>query len=201
MDPFNSEPLTSEQLCSDTLCYLTPDRQQVKASRIFLGHIHDLNVQKLDERFGVTGELYKTIKIRTKKIWKLLEGNERQGRVFFRNGIPEGYVDEEADLSHYLTYADAYHQMMCDLVDVCMESYRMIIPADDETEVVYITGGFARNDSFVRLMAARLPDKRVFVSNIENATALGAAMTIYESVFGTGLPPVYLGLKAIIDTD
>ena len=50
-------------------------------------------------------------------------------------------------------------------------------------------------------MAARLPDKRVFVSNIENATALGAAMTIYESVFGTGLPPVYLGLKAIIDTD
>ena len=201
MNPFNSEPLTSEQLCSDTLCYLTPDRQQVKASRIFLGHIHDLNVQKLDERFGVTGELYKTIKIRTKKIWKLLEGSERQGRVFFRNGIPEGYVDEEADLSHYLTYADAYHQMMCDLVDVCMESYRMIIPADDETEVVYITGGFARNDSFVRLMAARLPDKRVFVSNIENATALGAAMTIYESVFGTGLPPVYLGLKAIIDTD
>ena len=201
MNPFNDEALTSVQLSNDTACYLTPDRQQVKSSRLFLGRIHDLNVERLDERFGVTGELYKTIRIRSKKIRKLLEGNERQGRVFFRNGIPEGYVDKEADLSHYLTYADAYHQMMCDLVDVCMESFRLIIPADDRSELVYINGGFARNDSFVRLLAARLPDKRVFVSNIENATALGAAMKIYESAFGTGLPPVYLGLKAIIDND
>jgi sugar (pentulose or hexulose) kinase len=198
MNPFNSEPLTSEQLSNDTLCYLTMNRQQVKASRLFLGHIHDMNVARLDDRFGVTGELYKTIKIRTKKIRKLLAG---EGRVFFRNGIPPGYVDNEADLSHYLTYADAYHQMMCDLVDVCMESFRLIIAADDRTEVVYITGGFARNDTFVRILAARLPDKRVFVSNIEDATALGAAITIYESAFNAGLPPVYLGLKAIIDTE
>ena len=201
MNPFNSEPLTSDQLRNDTLCYLTPDRQQVKASRFFLGHIHDLNVARLDERFGVTDELYKTIRIKTKKTRKLLEGNKREGRVFFRNGIPPGYVDTEADLSHYLTYADAYHQMVFDLVDVSMESYRQIIPADDMTEVVYITGGFARNDTFVRIMAARLPDKRVFVSNIEDATALGAATTIYEGAFGTGLPHVYLGLKAILDND
>jgi sugar (pentulose or hexulose) kinase len=199
MNPFNSEPLTSEQLNNDTLCYLSINRQQVKASRLFLGHIHDMNVVRLDDHFGVTGELFKTIRIRSKKIRKLLAA--RQGRVFFRNGIPPGYVDNEVDLSHYLTYADAYHQMMCDLVDVCMESLRQIIPADDRAEVVYITGGFARNDSFVRILAARLPDKRVFVSNIENSTALGAAITVYESAFGTSLPPVYLGLKAIIDND
>lgn len=199
MNPFNREPLTADQLRSDTLCYMTIDRHQVKASRIFLGHIHDMNVARLDDRFGVTGELYKTIKIKSKKIWKLLAS--RHGRIFFRHGIPPGYVDEQADLSHFLTYADAYHQMICDLVDVCMESWRLIIPADDNTEIVYVTGGFARNDTFVRILAARLPDKRVYASQIENSTALGAAITIYENAVGRSLPPVYLGLKAIIEND
>lgn len=199
MNPFNSEPLTADQLRSDTLCYMTIDSQQVKASRIFLGHIHDLNVARLDDHFGVTGELYKTIKIKSKKIGKLLAS--RHGRIFFRHGIPPGYVDDQADLSHFLTYADAYHQMICDLVDVCIESWKLIIPADDKTEIVYVTGGFARNDTFVRILAARLPDKRVYASQLENSTALGAAIAIYENAVGRSLPPVYLGLKAIIEND
>lgn len=199
MNPFNSEPLTADQLRSDTLCYMSIDSQQVKASRIFLGHIHDMNVARLDDHFGVTGELYKTIKIKSKKIRKLFAS--RHGRIFFRHGIPPGYVDEQAGLAHFLTYADAYHQMICDLVDVCMESWRLIIPADDKTEIVYVTGGFARNDTFVRILAARLPDKRVYASQVENSTALGAAITIYENAVGRTLPPVYLGLKAIIDND
>jgi len=199
MNPFNTEPLTAEQLRNDTICNLGINRQQVKSARLFLGHIHDMNVARLDDHFGVTGELYKTIKIKSKKIRKLLAS--RHGRIFFRHGIPPGYVDEKADLSHFLTYADAYHQMVCDLTDVCMESFRLIIPADDKTEIVYVTGGFARNDTFVRILAARLSDKRVYASQVENSTALGAAMAIYESAFVTGLPPVYLGLKAIIDND
>jgi len=199
MNPFNSEPLTADQLRSDTLCYMTINSQQVKASRIFLGHIHDMNVARLDDHFGVTGELYKTIKIKSKKIGKLLAS--RHGRIFFRHGIPPGYVDDQADLSHFLTYADAYHQMICDLVDVCIESWKLIIPADDKTEIVYVTGGFARNDTFVRILAARLPDKRVYASQLENSTALGAAIAIYENAVGRSLPPVYLGLKAIIEND
>jgi sugar (pentulose or hexulose) kinase len=197
MNPFNTEPLTSEQLRKDTLCYISVNGGQVKSSRLFLGHIHDLNVARLDDYFGVTGDHYKTIKIKSKKISRLLAGGHE--RIFFRNGIPAEYVDNEADLSLFLTYADAYHQMMCDLVDVSLESYRLIIPADDKTEVVYITGGFAKNDTFVRLMAARLPDKSVFTTDIENSSALGAAMVIYENALGRRLPPLYLGLRAIIN--
>ena len=158
-----------------------------------------MNVARLDDRFGVTGELFKTIKIKSKKIRRLLAS--RHGRIFFRHGIPPEYVDDQADLSHFLTYADAYHQMVCDLVDVCMEFYRLIIPPDDKTRIVYVTGGFARNDTFVRILAARVPDKRVFASQIENPAALGAAMSAYEGAFGTDMYPVYLGLKAIIDND
>jgi hypothetical protein len=187
INPFNTGPLT--------LCCLSINQKQVKSSRFFLGHIHDKNVERLNKYFGVPDELYKTIKIRDIKIWKLLLN--KQGRIFFRNGIPADYVDNEVDMSQFLTFADAYHQMMFDLVDVGMESLRLILPADDKTEVVYISGGFARNDTFVRLLAARLPDKRVFTSEINDASALGAAMEVYDRAFGVNMPPVYLGLKSI----
>jgi hypothetical protein len=199
MNPFNTEPLTAEESGNENISLVNIEGLRVKTSRTLLGEIHDLNVARLDDHFGVTGELYKTIKIKSKKIRKLLAS--KHGRIFFRHGIPEGNVDNDANLSHFLTYADAYHQMICDLANLTMESYRLIIPADDQTEIVYITGGFARNDTFVRVLAALMPDKRVFASAVENATALGAAMKIYESTFGTSLPPVYLGLKAIIDND
>jgi hypothetical protein len=173
--------------------------QQVKYARFHLGEIHDRNVTMLDDHFGVTGELYKTIKIKNKKIEKIRAN--RRGRVFFRHGIPEGYADTTADLSHFLTYADAYHQMMYDLVDECLISFRDVITEDDTTEIIYVTGGFALNDTFVRILAARIPDKRVYASTIEYATALGAAIEAYPEIFGTELPPLYLGLKAILLRD
>ncbi|MDX9904427.1 MAG: hypothetical protein RB288_10165 [Bacteroidales bacterium] len=199
MNPFDREPLTDAQLEAGNAEIMTVAGQQVKSSRFLLGEIHDRNVAMLDDHFGVTGELYKTIKIKSKKIAKM-QANKR-GRTFFRHGIPEGYADSEADLTHFLTYADAYHQMMYDLVDECMGAYRLIIPEDDNTEIIYVTGGFARNDTFMRILAARLPEKRVYASTIDYATALGAAMELYSEAFDAELPPVYLGLKAILDND
>jgi hypothetical protein len=199
MNPFDREPLTDEQFEAGNAEIMTVAGKQVKSSRFLLGEIHDRNVAMLDDHFGVTGELYKTIKIKSKKIGKM-QANKR-GRAFFRHGIPEGMADREADLSHFLTYADAYHQMMYDLVDECLGAYRLIMPEDDNTEIVYVTGGFARNDTFMRILAARLPDKRFYASTIDYATALGAAMELYNEAFDNELPPVYLGLKAILDND
>lgn len=173
--------------------------KKIKSARFPLGEIHDRNVSMLDDHFGVTGELYKTIRIKHKKILKIQSG--RRGRVFFRHGIPEGLADTTAVLSHFLTYADAYHQMMYDLVDECLQSYRQIIPDEDTTDIVYITGGFALNDTFVRMLAARIPEKRVYASTIDYITALGAAMEVYSEAFDAELPPVYLGLKAILLRD
>lgn len=195
INPFNTEPLTAEQLHGEMPFDISGGQRQVKSSRFLLGPVHDKNVERLNNYFGILDELYKTIKIRDLKIWKLFAN--KQGRVFFRRGIPADYVDKEVDLSQFLTFADAYHQMMFDLVDICMESLKMIIPADDKTGIVYLTGGFAKNDTFVRLMAARLPDKRVFTSDLSDPSAIGAAMAVYDSAFGREIPHVYLGLRAI----
>jgi len=37
----------------------------------------------------------------------------------------------------------------------------------------------------------------VFTSEINDASALGAAMEVYDDAFGVNIPPVYMGLKAI----
>ena len=196
INPFNDEQLTDEEKKNDQISLLTVNGRDIKLSQILLGIIHDMNVARLDDHFGVTGELYKTIRLSGKKAGRLISG--RGGRVFFRSGVPGGFADHEADLSRFLTYADAYHQMVCDLVDVCLESYRLVISPNDTTEIIYVTGGFAWNDTFVRILAARLPVKRIYASRIDDPTALGAAMMVYDTAFGAGLPPVYLGLKAII---
>jgi sugar (pentulose or hexulose) kinase len=196
MNPFNTEPLTAEQLHRDSLCYMSIQQQQVKSSRLFLGHIHDVNVEKLNKHFGVIAEHHKTIKTNSDKINKLLKNS--RGRIFFRQGIPADYVDSTADLSRFLTFGDAYHQLMVDLVDLCMESLTLIIPAEDHARVVYISGGFARNELFVRMLAYRLPGKKVYTSEVDNSSALGAAMVIWESVFAEDLPFIGLGLKAVI---
>jgi len=195
MNPFNQEPYDDVQFADGEKGFMSVGSRQIKYSRFLLGEIHDSNVTVLDDHFGVTGELYKTIKIKHKKIEKI-QAN-RRGRVFFRHGIPDGFADNNADLTHFLTYADAYHQMMFDLVDECLGSYRQVITDHDPTEIIYVTGGFARNDTFVRILAARIPEKRVYASTIENATALGAAMELFSETFDTDLPQVYLGLKAI----
>ena len=83
------------------------------------------------------------------------------------------------------------------MVDLCMESIQLIIPENDVTEVVYITGGFARNKIFVKLFANRLPGKKVYTSEMDNSSALGAMMVLYEKAFEEKLPAVDLGLKEV----
>jgi sugar (pentulose or hexulose) kinase len=199
MNPFNSEPLTPEQLSRDSLCYMSIQQQQVKSSRLFLGHVHDVNLEKLNKYFGVVSEHYKTIRTNNDKINRLLK-NKRE-KIFFRQGIPADYIDNTVDLSRFLTFGDAYHQLMFDLVDLCIESFTLILPADDHTSVIYISGGFARNELFVRLLASRMPHKKVYTSEVDNSSALGAAIVVWESAFGGELPFIGLGLKAVIGNE
>ncbi len=196
MNPFNPEPLTPEQTKKGTLCYTGIHQEQVKSSYLCTGPVHDVNVEKLNMHFGVTAEHVKTVKTNPLKIDKLMKSYK--GRIFFRNGVPSDYVDNTADLSHFLTFADAYHQLMADLVDLCLESLALIIPQIDQIKTIYLSGSFAHNELFVRLLAARLPRKKVFTSAIDHAAALGAAMVVWDSTFEGELPFSGLGLKAII---
>jgi sugar (pentulose or hexulose) kinase len=175
---------------------MSVNQQQVKSSRLFLGHIHDVNVERLNAHFGVDANLYKKVRPEPKIIaWLLAKPAER---VFFKNAIPADFIDTTVDLGKFISFEEAYHQLVHDVVSLAMESLELIIPADDRTKVVYVSGGFARSELFVRLLATCLPDKKVYTSEIDNATALGAAMVVWESAFGGKMPQMDLSLKACL---
>jgi len=195
MNPFNPEPLTADQLRKDTLCYLSINQQQVKSSRFFLGHIHDVNAEYLSAHYGVPADQYKKVKADR----QIMSGfrHDKAGFSFFRNGLAPDFIDRTADLNKFSGFGEAYHRFMYDLVNLCMESFALIVPAEDRTGIVYISGGFARNEIFTQLLASRMPDKKVYTSEVDNSTALGAAMVVWEEAFGTRMPSVDIGLKLV----
>jgi sugar (pentulose or hexulose) kinase len=195
MNPFNTEPLTMDQLRKDCLCYMSVNQQQVKSSRLFLGHIHDVNVERLNAHFGADASLYKKIKPEPKIVSGILAS---PARVFFKNAIPADYIDATVDLGKFSTFEEAYHQMVHDMVSLAMESLDLIISANDKTKVVYVSGGFARSELFVRFLATRLPGRKIYTSEVDNATALGAAMVVWESAFGGKMPLTDLSLSACL---
>jgi len=130
MNPFNTEPLTAEQLAKDSLCYMSIQQQQVKSSRLFMGHIHDVNVERLTRHFNVPENEFKTVKADTGLLASIMKGNE--DRIFFRNGVSVEFTDTDADLKIFSDFKQAYTRFMIDLVDVGMESLRLIIPSDDQ---------------------------------------------------------------------
>jgi sugar (pentulose or hexulose) kinase len=196
MNLFNEEPLTNEQLGKDTLCYMNTLQQQVKSSRLFMGHIHNVNSQRIANYFKVKYDYYKDVKANDQLVIQLLKQNQGKS-IFFSKGLPADYVDENVDLSIFSNFEEAYHQLMIDLTYKAMESLRLVVPKNDQTTIVYVSGGFARNELFVRLLSTLMPQKSVYTSEIDNATALGAALSVYAASFKGRKPALNLGLKTV----
>lgn len=191
MNPFNHEPLTGEQLENDCLAYMSINRKPVKSSRLFMGHIHDVNLDRINAHFNADKQAYRNI-APDKELIRRLSGS---GEVFFKNGVPEDYVDREVSLADFSGLEEAYHRLVLDLASLCVKSINFILPENDDTKTVFISGGFAKNEIFLRMLADKLGNKRIYTSEIENATALGAAMVVYEEAMEASMPEIDLGLK------
>jgi sugar (pentulose or hexulose) kinase len=182
MNPFNSEKLTVEQLDRDCLCYMSVTRQPVKSSRIFLGNMHERGVKMLNEHFRTTDGFFRNVKFDQDFLEMLSKRYSGDRRAFFESGPGAREFRDRIDLFDFKSFDEAYHQFMRELTELAIESIRLIIPSKDDTENIFITGGFAKNRIFLKLMARAFPDKKVYTSVINNATALGAALVIMESV-------------------
>ncbi len=194
MNPFNNSPLSSEQLKNDCLSNLSIEQQAVKSSRLFMGYIHDVNTDYLCSHFQVDTKCYKEIETDS----KLIEGFLKLGKtnkVFFEDGMPKDYVDKSVDLSQFKDFKEAYHRLMFDLAILDAESIDLVSDDGDGTKSIYVSGGFARNEIFVRMLATLYPNKEVFTTEIDNSSAMGAALVIWDSIAGETLPDIDLGLK------
>lgn len=196
MNPFNSDPLTAEELDQDCLCYLGAHGKVVKSSRFFLGRIHDLNVERLQEHFFTDGEAHKRV-IPGAGILKELWNSGEEGQVFFRKGIPVGYVDLGVDCKQYGSFEYAYTQLMLDLTRMVAHSIKLILAEKDSTKHLYITGGFARNLIFRKLLCLAFPDKKVYTSQVDNASSLGAALVMADKIWEGVKEDLELGLREV----
>ena len=158
-----------------------------------MGRIHDVNVERLNELFGAGKDDYKKVNLNEKLLGELKE--KHPGRVYFRNGIPENFLDESVPGDTFFSFEEAYHQLMVDLTDLTAESVRLIIPENDRVRNLFISGGFSKNPLFIRMMASHFPEKKVQTSEVANATSLGAAMIIWKSVDPDFSAPVDLGIR------
>ncbi len=181
MNPFNDEPLTAHQLEQDCLCFLSPDKQQVKSSRLFMGHFHEVWAEKLADHFKVETGSFKHVKY-DKALTDKLKAQFGSKSVFFPSGkesFEEGL--NSVDLALFSDYDEAYAKLMIDLTALSIKSIELVIPKTDNTRTLYISGGFARNDIFVKLLSEQFSDKKVVTSEIDNASALGAALVVAKS--------------------
>src|SRR5699024_400552 len=182
LNPFNKTPLSFEELQRDCLCYMNMNGDQVKASRAFLGHEYSHQKKKLDAYFNrdVDGEevspdasvLNELIQADNNKKKLKLETAHSSGP--FRHENPE-----EWKVDQFETYKVAYHQLMLDLVAIQAESIKLA-QGTEAIDKIIVTGGFGRNDFFVRLLASYFSDKKIYTDSLSHASALGAATIINE---------------------
>ena len=192
MNPFNEEPLTMDQINRDCLCNLGVHQKPVKSSRLFMGYIHELNIKRIADHFSKDAGYFKTVIYDEYLMSSILDS----GKVFFRNGIPKDYVDHTVNLSSFVSFESAYLQFIADLTRECADSVKLVIPTDDITKSIYVSGGFARNEAFVRTLATLFPNKKVYTSEVDNSTAMGAALMLWETLGIGEKPKINLGLKA-----
>jgi len=188
MNPFNSEILTTEQLDKDCLCYMSINRQPVKSSRLFLGHMLETGVRLLNDHFNKPEDYFRNVKY-DRNASLALRNKLQDEKVFFQKEPFEREFRERIDLYQFKNFEMAYHHLMNELCQLTIESVNLILPENNDISNIYITGGFSKNEHFLNLIKEYFPDKRVYRSEISNASALGAALVL------SGLKPeVNLGL-------
>jgi hypothetical protein len=171
--------------------------QPVKSSRLFLGHLHETAVSGMSKYFKIQEDSFKLIKPEI-KLFNKLSSKFRDRKVFFREGVLSRQLNTEPDLFEFDNFVEGYHQLMIELCNLTIEAIDLVIAENDDTGTLYITGGFSKNDLFIRLLASSYPHMKVFTSEVSNATALGAALVILESLESGEKPLLDLGLNECI---
>ncbi|MCX2574682.1 FGGY-family carbohydrate kinase [Pedobacter sandarakinus] len=174
LNPFNQEILTTEELKQDCLCYMHYRGKPVKASRIFAGYEHEVQLKRIAEHFDRAAYLFKHLKFNPSLILKLA------GKVP-ENSVPQasfcavsGFADRK--LSLFQTAEEAYYQLIFDLVKQQIYALKLVLNSD--VKRIFVDGGFGKNALYMQLLANAIPHIEVYASSVSQATAIGTALAI-----------------------
>ncbi|MHB1921678.1 MAG: FGGY-family carbohydrate kinase [Chitinophagaceae bacterium] len=170
LNPFSTQPLVLEELQKDCLNYLTPQAKPVKASRFFLGKIHDQVTLQMARHFHLEEQFHK--KMPMYKVADFLEVPNIKEKEFT---IP-GQEPFQPDLSRYSSYGEAYLHFIRALAQKQAQSVLLAAEGAQNFRTLFIDGGFSKNQIFLKMMGEALPGWKMETPGFSEGTALGAAM-------------------------
>jgi sugar (pentulose or hexulose) kinase len=182
LNPFNHSPLTDRELAQDCLCYLSFEGTPVKAARLFSGHFHDTQAKILGDYFHKAESYYKSIE----------RAGPEHDRKAKRRDISQPFVPFDAGT--FSDYESAYLFLVEELVARQVQSTNLVIT--DQTNDIFVDGGFSNNVLFMTLLAKAYPNRKVYAANVPQASALGAAIAIHSSWNPAPIPKDLLKLKS-----
>jgi sugar (pentulose or hexulose) kinase len=181
LNPFNASPLTKEELESDCLCYLQYKGTPVKASRLFAGHEHEQEVNRLAEYYGQPKSRFEEMSF--DKTLLNLENRELKEEDFSKQ-----------DLAVFSSDSEAYHHLIWNLIKKQKRSTQMILNGSNVNRI-FVDGGFSKNYIYMNLLSLLFPEMEVFAASMAQATALGTALVVHQSLGDCSLPSDLIELK------
>ncbi|WEK33894.1 MAG: FGGY family carbohydrate kinase [Candidatus Pseudobacter hemicellulosilyticus] len=197
MNPFNIFPLTTEELHQDCLCYMQYRGKPVKASRIFAGREHEVEVQRIANHFHQDPAKYRNMSWDPAIIKQLQpqQGNPKPAAAApLQSPAPLGSGFSNRSLSDFENDETAYHQLMLDIVVQQKRSTGLVLQ-DTPVKRLFVDGGFSKNAIYMNLLAAAFPGLEVFAATMAQASAMGAALAIHDSWNRLPMPGNIIELK------
>ncbi|MCW3089350.1 MAG: carbohydrate kinase [Ferruginibacter sp.] len=195
LNPFNQTPLTNEELQNDCLCYMTYQGKPVKASRLFAGYEHELQVKRIAEHFNQNAVRYRSIPYDAEIIAQLQKKMTFDGPVNLKeSSFPR------RDLSQFKNDTEAYHQLILDIMAQQCFSTQLVIQGT-ATKRIFVDGGFSKNAIYMNLLAKFFPHIEIFAASMAQATAVGTALSIHKAWNKRALPNDLIQLKYYVSSE
>ncbi len=185
-NPFNDAPLTASELKADCLFYLTYSGTPVKASRLFAGHEHEVQVKRISDYFAVSNGMFRSMRIDWTVVLALRE------RFVFEGSSLTAFATRQ--LSDFETASIAYHALIMDLVAAQVAS-TLLVMGEQVVGRIFIDGGFSKNDIYMNLISDSLKDIEIYAASMAQATAIGAALVIHQEWNTLAIPHDLIALR------
>ncbi len=192
LNPFDHTPLRAEELGKDCLNYIQYQGAPVKASRLFAGYECEQQTLRIATHFGQQTIKYAVMALDAEIVNRLYEKTVAATNT---EDDDMSIVFGKRNLNSFDDDAEAYHQLMIDIVERQKQSIKLIM---DGTPVkqLFVDGGFSKNSIFMHLLAAAFPELEVYAASVAQATAVGAALAIHHSWNSQPLPSSLIKLRS-----
>ena len=192
LNPFNQSPLTLDELKQDCLCYLSHEGKAVKSARLFAGHWHEVETQRMAAHYNVSASYYKTVAFDNTLL------TDFKGERSANNSIPvnqAGLDFARSELSQFSSYEAAYHALMCEIIYRQVQSSNLVLK-NSSVKNIYVDGGFSNNPIYMKLLASNYQHYNVYSASVPQASTIGAAMIIHSKWNPTEIPKDFIRLTS-----